>query len=344
MRKRPINHKDIAEYVNITQSTVSRALDPNKSHLISEVTRTKIVEAAEKLGFRTNIYAQRMRKLKTDTISLMIDGQPLYSQASPDFHTHHEALTWDLICGVISYCTEHNFDVKLVPLLTHEENEIQEVSKHLGYPYSDGVIFLGYKHLEKAHQLITEKNIPAVIMGALASQTDKLAEVSVDPAPGIRQAVRYLAEKGHKKIAFFQHSTSCSEFVEHRRKAFEEEIKQLELFNPKLIYRAQDEIGMKKLVADKKVVDSFTAMLCANDSMADRWIRELNYAGISVPEDKAIIGFDNNPAYPDLSTIDVPRKNVGRQAAKMVIGAIKNKKQCNKNIVNESKFIPRNSC
>jgi len=345
MTKRPVNHKDIAEFVNIAQSTVSRALDPNKNHLISEVTRKKIIDAAEKLGFRANIYAQRMRKLKTDTITLIIDGQQLYSRSYPDFHVHHEALTWDLICGVISYCTENNFDVKLLPLLTREDSEIKEVSKHLGYPYSDGVIFLGYRYLEKAHQVITEQKIPAVIMGTLASQVEKLAEVSVDPAPGIRQAVRYLVDSGHRKIAFCQLMKSSNyKFVDHRRTAFEAELKELDLFDPELIYWSADEIGIKELVANKKVIDSFTAMLCVNDPMADRWIRELKYAGISVPGDKAIIGFDNNPVYPDLSTVDVPRKEVGHQAAQMVIEAIKNKSQCSKNIIKESKFICRKSC
>ena len=184
MTKRPVNHKDIAEYVNIAQSTVSRALDPAKSHLISEATRKKITDAAEKLGFRANIYAQRMRKLKTDTITLIIDSQQLYSLGYLDFHVHHEALTWDLICGVISYCTENNFDVKLLPLLTREDREVQEISKHLGYPYSDGVIFLGYRYLEKAYEVISKQKIPAVVMGTLSSQTEKLTEVSVDPALG----------------------------------------------------------------------------------------------------------------------------------------------------------------
>ena len=345
MAEKPINHKDIAEYVNIAQSTVSRALDPNKSHLVNEVTRNKIINAAEKLGFRANIYAQRMRKLKTDTLTLIIDGQQLYSCAYLDFHVHHEALTWDLICGVISYCAEHDFDVKLLPLLTREDSHIQEISKHLGYPYSDGAIFLGYKYLEKVHKIITEQKIPAVVMGALTSNNEKLAEVSVDPAPGIRQAVRYLADNGHRKIAFFQHlKNSAKEFVDQRRKAFETEMKQLGLFDPELIYWAPDELGIRKLVANKKVMDSFTAMLCTNDSMADRWIRELNYAGISAPKDKALIGFDNNPAYPNLSTVDVPRKEVGQQAAQMIIEAIRNQGQCSGNIVKESKFILRSSC
>ena len=344
MTKKPVNHKDIAEYLNIAQSTVSRALDPAKSHLISEATRTKIVAAADKLGFRANIYAQRMRKLKTDTLTLIIDSQQLYSHSHPDFHVHHEALTWDLICGVISYCGEHNYDVKLLPLLTRKDSEIEEISKHIGYPYSDGVIFLGYRHLEKAHELIEKKKIPAVIMGALTSQSEKLDEVSVDPAPGIRQAVRYLADKGHRKIAFFQHiKISTSEYIDRRRKAFEDEMKQLGLFDPELIYWAPDEEGIKKLVGNKKVVDSFSALLCANDSMADRWIREFKYTGLSVPKDKAIVGFDNNPSYPELSTVDVPRKAVGQKAAQMVIEAIKKKISHSKNIVKESKFIPRKS-
>jgi len=341
--KRPVSHRDIAEHVNIAQSTVSRALDPNKSHLISELTRKKIVDAAKKLGFRANVYAQRMRKLKTDTITLIIDGKQLYAKKYLDFHIHHETLTWDLICGVISYCAEHDFDVKLLPLLTREDSEIQELSKHLGYPYSDGVIFLGYKYLEKANKIVNEQKIPAVVMSSLSSQIKN--EVSVDPAPGIQQAVRYLVDKGHRKIAFCQLiQNSESKFIDSRREAYEEELKKLGLFDPTLIYWASDEIGVKKLVANKKVIDSFSAMLCVNDPMADRWIRELSYAGISVPRDKALIGFDNNPAYPELSTVDVPRKNVGRQAAKMIIESIKSQKKISKNIVKQSKFILRNSC
>lgn len=137
---------------------------------------------------------------------------------------------------------------------------------------------------------------------------------------------------------------SSHEYVDLRRKAFETEMKKLNLFDPELIYWASDEYAVKKLVNDKGVVDSFTAIMCINDSMADRWIRELNYMGISVPEDKAVIGFDNNPAYPELSTVDIPRKEVGRQAAQMVIEAIKNKSSHCENIVKASKFIKRNSC
>ena len=343
MMKRPVNHKDIAEYVNIAQSTVSRALDPDKSHLISETTRAKIIDAAEKLGFRANIHAQRMRKLKTDTLTLIMDSQQLYTRAYPDFHVHHEGITWELIYGVLSYCAKHDFDVKLLPLLSREDSELGNISEHIGYPYSDGVIFLGYRYLEKAYKIITEQRIPAVVMSSLSSQVQN--EVSVDPAPGIKQAVRYLADKGHRKIAFCQLlENSSHEYVDLRRKAFEAEMKKLNLFDPELIYWASDEYAVKKLVNDKRVVNSFTAIMCINDSMADRWIRELNYMGISVPEDKAVIGFDNNPAYPELSTVDIPRKEVGRQAAQMVIEAIKNKSSHCENIVKASKFIQRNSC
>lgn len=343
MTARPVNHKDIAEYVNIAQSTVSRALDPDKSHLISKATRARIIEAAEKLGFRANIYAQRMRKLKTDTITLIMDSQQLYTRAYPDLHVHHEGITWELIDGVLSYCAKHDFDVKLLPLLSREDSEVEKISKHIGYPYSDGVIFLGYRYLEKAYKIITEQKIPAVVMSSLSSQVPN--EVSVDPAPGIHQAVRYLADKGHRNIAFCQLlENSRHQFVDLRRKAFETEMKKLNLFDPELIYWASDECGIKKLAANKKVVDSFSAILCINDPMADRWIRELSYAGVSVPGDKAVIGFDNNPAYPELSTVDVPRKDVGCKAAQIVIEAIKNKKLCNQNIVKESKFIPRKTC
>jgi DNA-binding LacI/PurR family transcriptional regulator len=345
MQRRPVTHKDIAEYVKVTQSTVSRALDPNKRHLIGESTRKKIISAAEKLGFRANVYAKRIRQLKTDTLTLIIDSQQLYHRDYPDFHVHHEGMTWELICGVISFCAENGFDVKLLPLMSREEAEAKVLSKHLGYPYSDGVIFLGYKYLEAAHRIISERKIPAVIMNALPSQAEELAEVSVDPTPGIKQAVRYLIDKGHKKIAFFQHVPSNAYgYVNQRRKAFEEEMKKQGLFDPELIYWASDEFGVRKLAADKKVIDSFTAMLCTNDSMADRWMRELNCHGISVPDQKALIGFDNNPAYPEISTVDVPRKEIGRTAAGMLIDAIQNERSCHENIVLESKFIPRKSC
>ncbi len=184
MPGRPVNHKDIAEYVNLTQSTVSRALDPNKSHLIGKSTRERIIAAAEKLGFRANIYAKRMRKLKTDTLTLIIDSQQLYHRDYPDFHVHHEGLTWELICGVISYCAEQGFDVKLLPLMSREEAEAKALSKHLGYPYSDGVIFLGYKYLEATHQMISERKIPAVVIDTFSLRNESFPRVSVTPLLG----------------------------------------------------------------------------------------------------------------------------------------------------------------
>ncbi len=70
------------------------------------------------------------------------------------------------------------------------------------------------------------------------------------------------------------------------------------------------------MAADKKVLSRFSAILCVNDPMADRWIRELSYAGISVPKEKAVIGFDNNPAYQEISTVDIQRKKSGSKRQK----------------------------
>lgn len=120
-------------------------------------------------------------------------------------------------------------------------------------------------------------------------------------------------------------------------------MKELGIYNEDLIFWTPDERTIKNMAADKKILDSFTAILCVNDPMADRWVRELAYVGISVPGDKAVVGFDNNPSYQELSSIDIQRKNVGREAAQMVINAIKSGTICRENRILTSKFIARNT-
>jgi DNA-binding LacI/PurR family transcriptional regulator len=277
-------------------------------------------------------------------LTLIIYSQQYYHHNYPDFHVHHEGLTWELICGVISYCAEHGFDVKLLPLMSSEEAEAKALSRNLGYPYSDGVIFLGYKHLEGAHQIISERKIPAVVIDTFSLKSESFPRVSVDPNPGIKQAIQHLFDKGHRKIAFSQFlKDSNYQFAALRRKAYIREMKKLGIYNKDLIFWTPDERTIKNMAADKKILDSFTAILCVNDPMADRWIRELNYVGISVPKDKAVVGFDNNPAYQELSSIDIQRKNAGREAAQMVIDAIKNDTICRENRILTSKFIARNT-
>ena len=338
----PISHKDIAERVNVTQSTVSRALDPAKCHLIAPVTREKILTVAKELGFRSNIFARRMRSLRSETITLVIDDINHHSNLDfTDFRNLGGALGRQITAGVIDGAAECGFDVKLLPLHSQRPLTEQELDKRIGFPYSDGVLFWGFYYLKDIDNIILNRGLPCM---AILTNTSNcpVPAVKINPITGVRAALRHLIEKGHRRIAYSAHSPVTEGYIRHRYCGYELEMKNAGLFDDELLLITPDEISIRRITENRKFLAKFTAIVCMNDDMADRWRRELKYQGYRVPEDFAIVGYDNNPMVQDLSTVDWQPYKCGNIAAKRLIEAIDNNHTTTDYIL-DTCFIPRKS-
>ena len=318
-----ISIKDVARLSGTSISTVSRVLDPWSRQKVDTPTREKVEQAIAALGYCPNESARRLKRRKTDTISLVIPSIKLQSFAESDFSTGDNALFREFLEGLIREARKWRYSVKVDPIFDPEAPEM--VVETMGYPFCDGVLYFGCTGWHKWRELIERKSVPYIL---IEGGEEAGASVNIDRAVGIRQAVRHLLEKGHRQIAFCSPvSVPEKSWSKPRYQGYVDEMTAAGLSpNKRLLMVMRDSMELRsaavKVVAEKRI----TAMVCNNDAMAWQLVRELLNLGVKVPEEMAVTGFDASPVFscrsPRLSTVRADRGKLGEESVKSLLSKI----------------------
>lgn len=302
---------DVALKANVSITTVSRVVN-NSSHKVHPATRERVRQVVHELDFRPNALAKGLPTKKTLTIGIIIPdiSNPYYSE---------------IVRGIQNVADKAGYSVTLQNTDGKQEGIIRSIYL-LRDKSADGVIFsggiiAGYETLS----ILRELKERVVVIGR--HQVDFPA-VMVDNMGGASQAVQHLIGLGHTKIAFIggsDGSTTTEDRLTGYRNALaqngfhydEKQVKQGS-WNPRSGYL------MAKLLLRTK--DRPTAIVCANDPMAFGAIKAAKEAGLSVPDDLGVVGFDNIPlsSYfdPPLTTVEIPIQEIGAASMKMLIGLL----------------------
>ncbi|MBK8046077.1 MAG: LacI family DNA-binding transcriptional regulator [Anaerolineales bacterium] len=295
--KRTVTMQDVGERAGVSQSTVSRVLSGSSPGIpISEETRQRVLDAVKELGYYPNLHAGSLRGQKTRMISMMIAdiGNPFYHP---------------MVRAVQDIAHGHRYDVIVTNTDHMRENEMLFCESIIRRPV-DGVIMVPYHLGNEDIEMVIERSGAAV---AVLGQhiTHPLADVAFgDDDIATREAVTWLIEeKGHRRIGFIGVTNRFSA-GERRRLAFLESITRAQLAFPGEYHQVGDwspesgERAMRRLLS---LPEPPTAVFVCNDLMAIGAIEAAVQAGVRVPEDVAIIGFDDIPiaswTRPRLSTI-----------------------------------------
>jgi LacI family transcriptional regulator len=200
--KKVYTHQDIARMVGVSQSTVSRALDPAQRHLISEAVVSEVLRVSQRIGFKSNVLARRLRSQRSETLTLVVPVEVFEQPQNIDFETGNAQLMWNEVKGVMHEADSHHYDVKLVPQYSRDEVLGDYIASHVGYPHSDGVIFSGLGTVLGVAEELQRRGLPCVATGAYPVQI-AIPLIAIDQGPGIVQALEALIACGHKRIAFF---------------------------------------------------------------------------------------------------------------------------------------------
>ena len=329
----------IAQACGVSTFTVSAAL--SGSPRVAEATRDMVCACAEKMGYRRNAAASRVRRRCCETISLVVDN--LYPANYPTGEFNEFGVPRDLLCGMLDEVRKSGFDLKLLPV--SEQNLTPgEFARYIGYPESDGVIFYGMHYQQDLHRIASELHVPHITVkpwpenGFCAKPS-----ISVNSTPGVRDAVLYLLQKGHTRIAYASYNHIDTPLQQERFSAYHEELVKRQLFDPELIVVSRTRMEVRTRVAEFIRNRHFTALLCHNDLMARAWIEEVKYAGLEVPQDLAVVGYDCRPYFPGLSSVDNRNGEVGKRAAAALIAGIKNGTPPEDQVI-ETKFVLKGSC
>lgn len=327
---------DIARKLNLSASTVSRALKDNP--VISEPTRVLVKRIADEMGYRPNILAANLRTKRTNTIGVIV----------PLINRH-------FFSSVISGVEEVAYSLGFAVTISQSNDKIEKENKIAHTFFSnriDGLIVsIGMETNTFEHlKLFSERKIPVVFFDRVVDEIEA-HKIVVDDYGGAFRATQHLIEQGAKKIAHIGGPLNLN-IYENRQKGYCDALKDAGLHADKSLIinnslsREEGTRAIKQLMQQEVKPD---AVFCANDTTALSVIIYLREIGINVPGDMVIIGFSNEPfsevVTPSISTVKQPGFLMGQKAAQLIIQQIfhGNENQEYKTIIMPTELIIRES-
>ena len=338
MSRRPTSI-DLAAYAGVSQSTVSRVL--NQSALVSPEVRQRVLDAAEKLHYKIHHSAQRLRSSKIQALALLIleDMESEHSDINPFF--------LPMVGAIIKHAADKGYELVI---------SLQRESNDWGARYSlsrpaEGIIFLGTKNFDTyAHNFRSQNHSDDnwVVWGLNRTEAGNVCVVS-DNEGGAFSAVHHLSGLGRRRIAYIGklHSDHW-EFIErlqgYRRGLDEAGIPHdlgLEIDSQLTLDDGAD--AAARLLASGV---AFDAIFASTDMLALGAMRHLMSQGLKVPDDVAIIGFDDlwvgNAVWPALSSVRQNTQLAGRILVDSVAGLIEGEQVATTRI--PTQIVVRDSC
>jgi LacI family transcriptional regulator len=331
--------KDIARKLKVSTTTISNALNDKPG--VGKVVREKIVQMAGEMGYQPNYFAKSLVSKQSLAIGLIVS-----SIADPFFS--------ELALGVNEKVSELGYTMMLFNTNYNIENEKKSIEM-LKSKGADGILLSTILQDDPNIDLLNDTQTPFVLINRLIlnpKKASKIDSVSVDNYGGSYKAARHLCRLGHTKIGVIAGDMEASTAILLAQGA-EEAFAEFGIsIHPDLFV----ECGFDRNKAYKAVKGIFagenrpTALLIHGDNMA-LGVRESAYEiGLNIPEDLAIIGFDDisisSLAGIELTTVSQNQYDMGITGAQMLINKIKGQKQAGSSskIVMEAELIIRNSC
>jgi LacI family transcriptional regulator len=336
MKKEKSTIHDIAKRLNITASTVSRAL---KDHpRISESTKQAVQNAAKKLNYQPNNIAAALRNGRSNIIGIIVP-------------TIDRSFFSSVARGIEEVANTKNYNVMICQSYDSYEKEVATVEALLNSRV-DGIILSICKETENFDHLnkVTAKGIPLIIFDRGNDQLE-VSQVVINDYLGAYNAVEHLIKQGCKHIAHFTSSRKISIYKE-RLRGYAEALKAYNLpYDESLIIESelQLEDGRQGMLQLLKLAEMPDAVFSASAYGAMGAMQILKENNIKIPDQVALVGFSNEVfmsfTEPGLSTVDQHSLRMGNSAAEIFLEemAAKNKKFIPQKIVLKPELIIRQS-
>jgi DNA-binding LacI/PurR family transcriptional regulator len=316
-----VNLKMLAEHLQLSQTTISLVLNNSPSaKSIPQETRQRVLDAAEKLNYRPNYFARSLRQSRSLSVGVL----------APDLS---EGYFTRVMSGVVEELTQAKY-FYFTACHDWRKELMEEYPRMLVERAVDGFLLLNTP---------AEIDVPVPIVaisahGAVANVTN----IVLDHEKAVGMALRHLHELGHRRIAFMRGPKVIPD-SEYRWEGIHKSSQELGLkIDDQLVTRIDasawsektghhpmsPEIGyepMRELLARTR---DFTAVFCFNDIAAIGAIRALTEAGLRVPQDISVVGFDDiqSAAFytPSLTTVRQPLQEMGKTGAHILLERIAN--------------------
>lgn len=314
MNNKEITIYDIAEALHVSPATVSRGLNNHPG--IRKDTKKRISDMARKMGYRHNKFASNLRKKSTNTIGVIVPRL-------------NSSFMSTVIAGMEKIANAHDYHLIISQSQESFKQEIDSVSTMFNSRIDGMMVSLAYDTKNTDHfEEVIKKQIPVIFFDRVIEHPN-CTSIVIDNKKAGYDATMHLIEQGCRRIVHVDGNLNRNVYAdrfEGYRKALEESGIAFDpalIVSNKLTDQTSSEVA-QTILNMKKLPDG---IFTANDTSAVACIQELKKAGVKIPDDIAIVGFNNDPISrviePNLSTIDYPGQEMGEIAATTLINKLK---------------------
>lgn len=299
---------DVARVAKVSTATVSRVI--NKHASVRAPTRERVQAAIKALNYRVDVSARLLRTSQTRLVLALV----------PDLSNPYYA---EVLRGMATVAREHDYELLLCETMVSDARERAYVQMLTSRLY-DGVVCMDPFTTQR---LVSEqvKDLPWVACSEFVPD-DTVPHVSIDHRLAAMDAVLYLLAKGHRRIAFVN-SDEKYLYARQRREGYTEALGQagVALRGDFIQTVGGVDFSLGELAARRLLAleERPSALLAVSDTLAIGAIKACTASGLKVPEDMAVVGFDDIPLAsifePALTTIGQPRRELGERAMHLLL-------------------------
>ena len=313
-RQKEVTIYDIARELKISAATVSRGL--NNHAAINKATRKKIMDLANKLGYRTNNFASNLRKQCTNTIGIIV-------------HELNSHFITSVLAGIESVTTKADYDL----IIGHSSETFKKEAANVVNFFDkrvDGLIAsLAYDTEDMSHfDPFIKKGIPVVFFDRVDVNSAG-TKVIIDNFKAGYEATAHLIEQGCKRIVHITANLKRNVYTD-RLRGYKYALHEHQLPYDKHLLIVNDLSETASINAAKQILKMKPmpdGLFVTNDFCAAVCMQTLKEAGIRIPEDIAVVGFNNDViskiVEPKLTTINYPGQKMGEVAASQLVNHLR---------------------
>ena len=329
-RRKRITIKDVAQAAGVSTQTVSRVM--NKFSYVSEETRQRVESVVEELNYRPSTLARSLIQQRSYTLGVVTFGLKYIGPSRT-------------LNGVADKADELGYMLLMKELDNFDINSIDDVIDSLLARQVDGIIWVA-PEIGDNHSWLDERleKIPVPVLFLAMQPRDGISSIATDNYQGGVLAVQHLLDCGRKKIGHISGPMSWWE-ADERKRGWRETLIKAGLDAPENHCKEGNWSSASGELAFIQLLESFPdldAVFVANDQMSLGVIGEAHRQNIKIPEQLAVIGFDNIPEsayfYPSLTTISQDLQMLGERSVQYVVEMIQ-ARQGNQSVIAQSRFI-----
>ncbi|GBD08796.1 HTH-type transcriptional repressor CytR [Candidatus Thermoflexus japonica] len=339
MRRRSPTAEDVARLAGVSRTTVSLVLNGVSDARIRPETRQRVLEAAARLNYRPHAGARHLVRGRSEVIAFVM-------RQTPD-QVFADAFLPEVLRGLSDVLREANLHLLLFPLAPDRAPE--ETIRLLQERRVDGMVLSGPRFEDREWLERWGQETPVVLLGHLANSA--LPSVDVDNGQAAAMATRHLLRLGHRRVGLItnaplSYTASYERWLGYRQALeeaglpYDEALVAFGAFTP-----ASGAAAMEQLL---KLPDPPTAVFVASDVVAFGALQVIRRHGLRVPQDLALVGFDDVPlsAYldPPLTTVHLPAEDLGRAAGQLLLQWIQEGRPPTSTIRLATGLVIRQSC